>query len=68
MRVPAQPLNGHLRELVLLALDDIGKARIVSEHAEIELNDEFAAGPIPDAEFRLDQAAARHFVDETEIV
>jgi hypothetical protein len=68
MRMAAQPLDGHVGELVLLALDDIGKAGVVPEHAKIELGDQLAAGPVPEAEFRLDEAAARHLVDEPEIV
>jgi hypothetical protein len=51
---------------VLLALDHMGMAGVVLEPAEIELDDDLAAGAIPDAEFRLDQAAPRHLLDEAE--
>src|SRR5262245_10556910 len=67
MRVAAQPFDCHVSELVLLALDHIGKAGIVPEHAEIKLDDKLAAGSIPDAEFRLNQPAACNLIVETQI-
>jgi hypothetical protein len=52
---------------VLLALDHIGKARVVPEHPEVEFHDELAFDPIPDTEFRLGEPAARDLIVETEI-
>ena len=51
---------------MLLALDDVGIARVVPKHAEIEFDDDPAAGAIPDAELRFDQAAPRHLFDDAE--
>ena len=54
----AQALGRHVGELVLLALHDIRKAGVVFERAEVELGDNLAACPVPDAKLRLDQPAA----------
>ena len=51
-------------ELVLLALHDEGKARVVFQHAEIEFGDHLAAGAVPDAKLRLDQTAPDDFLDQ----
>src|SRR5262245_12926228 len=64
----AQALDRHVGELVLLALNDIGKARVVREQAEIELGDDLACRTVPDAKLGLDQAAPDDLVDEPELV
>src|SRR5262245_21333508 len=68
MRNAAQTLDRHIGELVLLALNDIGKARVVREQPEVELGDDLAHRAVPDAKFRLDQAAPDDLVDEPQLV
>src|SRR5215475_903245 len=68
MREAAQTLDRHIGELVLLALNDIGKARVVREQAEVELGDDLAGRAVPDAKLRLDQAAPDDLVDEPQLV
>jgi hypothetical protein len=52
---------------VLLTLDDVGITCVIAEHAEIEFDDDPAAGAIPDAELRFDQAAPRYLFDDAEL-
>src|SRR5262245_56929769 len=68
MRNAAQSLDRHVGELVLFALNDVGKARVVREQPEIELGDDLARCPVQDAKFRLDQAAPDDLVDEPQLV
>ena len=68
MSKPAKALDGHIGELVLLALHDEGVARVVLQDAEIELGDHVARGAIPDPEFGLDQTARDDVVDEAQAV
>ena len=68
MSKPAEALDGHVGELVLLALHDERVAGVVLQDAEIELGDHFASGAIPDPEFGLDQTARDDVVDEAKAV
>ena len=52
---------------MLLALHDERIPRVGFESAEIEFDDEFPAGAIPDAELRLDQAAPDDVIHQSEI-
>lgn len=64
----AKALDGHIGELVLLALHDEGVPGVILQDAEIELGDHFARGAIPDPEFGLDQTARDDVVDEAQAV
>src|SRR6185436_19289719 len=64
----SQPIEGNIGQLVLLALHDIGIARVVLQHSEIEFGDDGAANTIPDAEFGFDQTTPGHLFHQTEIV
>src|SRR5262245_65942840 len=66
MREAAQLPDRHVGELVLLALHHIRKAGVIFEYAEVELGNDLAARPVPDAKLRLDQPAADHLVDEAQ--
>src|SRR5580658_664325 len=68
MSKPAETLDRHSGELVLLALHDEGVAGVVLQDAEIELGDQFTGGAIPDPEFGLDQTARHDVVDEAQAV
>ena len=59
-------VEGDHGQLVLLALDDVRITGIVPQHSEIELDDDLAAGAIPDAEPGLDQAAPGYLLDQAE--
>ena len=67
VRQHLQPTEGYIGQLVLLALHDIGKARVMLQYSEIELGDDGAAGTIPDAELGFDQTPPGHLFHQSEI-
>ena len=67
VRQHLQPTEGYIGQLVLLALHDIRKARVILQHSEIEFGDDGAAGTIPDAELGFDQAPPGHLFHQSEI-
>src|SRR3954452_16867762 len=67
VRQHLQPTEGYIGELVLLALHDIRKARVMLQYSEIELGNDGAAGTIPDAELGFDQTPPGHLFHQSEI-
>jgi hypothetical protein len=67
VRHAAQPLDGHVGELVLLGLHHERVGGLVLQAREVELGDQRAGRPVPELEGARDQADAKVFLDQAEL-